>query len=189
MTRIYHFLECEEKDLNVENAPTKEGDSKAQAACFEMGLEVALTWLEQVERNFANETALSYFFDSVRRLIDAELILLLEAADRETRILFSNLDISQDIALELCAPEGFYSQLARIRFTHLFETDLIELAKLLPKAHPQIVNLIAVPTLCRGVPAGCLAVANREAPKTFGKTDAMLLSVAAATWSLSRKRR
>ncbi len=187
MRKIYQLGE-QQDDVSVPGKGLRQKKTSSGAvSSFEIGLEVALALLEQFERRLTSDTALDVFFDSVRRLIRSEALIVLEPVEEEARVLFTHLPVSREITRELCADGGFYFHLARIRFTHFYDSRSKELTEEIPKGHPPIEDLLAVPLCRRGQPAGCLAAVNSEDEVPFGSTDAMLLSVGAAVLSLGRE--
>ncbi|MDJ0763664.1 MAG: hypothetical protein QNJ97_11835 [Myxococcota bacterium] len=181
MTRIYHLDGSDRHD--AEENPCSANSSPRGVPSFELGLEIALVLLEQIEKWVGTGQASDVFFHSVRHFTRAKSALLLASTANGAQIQFSHFDLPRDTVDEVCSPAGFYTKLARIRFAHFYPVGALELENQLPRTHPPIDTLFAVPTLREGKPAGCLAVFNRTVSDAFSKTDALVLSVAAALLS------
>lgn len=150
---------------------------------FEVGIEVALTWLEQLEHHFVKGVALDGFVESVRQLLRVEAVVAIELYHGETNVLFNKF-IEPELLRDLCSAQKFWGRLARIHFSHYLDSSSLEIRTGLSNEHPHVENLLAVPLFSCGTPAGCLAVVNREGT-AFGHRDGVLLSLAATILSLA----
>jgi hypothetical protein len=149
-------------------------------AKLEPGIEIALAWLEQTATQLDRVSALSAIADSVLHMVNAELLLALDARQQPTRIWFANVDLPPEAVRRACEKDGFFTWLAGIRFAHVFSSTSPELRTWLPSVDTPIESMVAVPVRCDGVPGECLVAANRRDKKPFQQSEVMLLSLVAA---------
>ncbi|MCP4675749.1 MAG: hypothetical protein GY854_09635 [Deltaproteobacteria bacterium] len=186
MKRICHLNDISRDTVSSREGEDRESNTSGSHSGYELGLEVALMLLEQFRR-LSSGTGTEMFFSTIRRLIHAEALIILEKADHEARILFTQLDVPEDVVNEVSAPGGFYFELARVRFTHVFDAGALEAGKRLPSRHPPLTNVIAVPICRDDGSSGSLVAAKQYDSSGFEQSDVMLLSVAAAVLSLGKR--
>lgn len=140
-------------------------------------------WVERVRRSAEqgfDTTSLMKLFKSA---LHANL-LFLETLQEGAAVRYTDFSIAEELSESLCLPSGLYGKLAKIRFTHLFDSRSQALQKLAAAGHPQIAALAAVPVIRRDRPVGCLA-ASASQPMKFTSDYIMLLAVAAELTSLA----
>ena len=190
MRKVFHTNSVREKSLvplereNELSVCLRKGTSD-----FDFGLEVALTWLGQLEARLASLAEPSEFIHSVKAVLGDVQLILLEVSSGQTTILYQDFEMPKSKTKRLCRPKGFYGKLARIRFTKFFNRDFSSTEILTPNGEPPVESLVAVPVFLNGAHVGCLAAASREKNHILGSREAMVLSLAAAFHSLARELR
>lgn len=159
------------------------GVKRELSADYELGLETALILFNQIDCLLASGQELEPFFRSVRYMVQAESLLVLEACGQsEAKVRFGHPDISKTWCRDLSQPEQFCARLARIRYAHFYHPGCPEFVENVHK----LKNILAVPVFENGESRGCLAVFNSLNRARFQQRDALLLAVAAAALTLSR---
>jgi hypothetical protein len=154
---------------------------------FDFGLEVALTWLGQLEARSTSLAEPSMLVHSIKSVLGDIHLVLLEVSSGETTLLHHDFKMPKSKIKRLCRPKEFYGKLARIRFTKFYHRDFGALETLASNGESAVESLVAVPVFLRGVPKGCLAAASSAKDHILGSTEAMVLSLAAAVYSLARE--
>lgn len=153
----------------------------------EVGIEIALTLFEQLERPLAKDQRLDVFYDSIRNITRTESLIVIQSSILETTIEFSHFDLEKKVAEKACSAGGLYSKMANIRFAHIYNENSSELRAMVPKGHPPINSLLSVPTQWRGKTTGCLALVNRIDEEPFVQADIMTLALGAMIVSFARE--
>jgi hypothetical protein len=150
---------------------------------FDFGIEVALSWLGQLEARAASLKDPFVLVDAVKSVLGEVHLVLLEVFENTTVISHSDLDLPPQVASRMCRPRGFFGKLSRIRFTRFWARDDAPISTV----QPEMESLVAVPVFVKQVPGGCLAAVTNRPDHILGPTEAMVLSLAAAVYVLSRE--
>ena len=148
----------------------------------ETALEIVIAWLELYRDTISQTRDPEPILDSLKAVIK-EPLLWLARDGIGVRIVHSDFELKSEVLDAMCAPNGPYERLARIRFSHYFTEENDTILEMRRLGHHTLRRMVAVPIFVGDSVAGCLA-AGGNSGTVFEKSYGMLLSFAAIILSM-----